>query len=57
MAPDPETFAQFMAWLEAQGDQRHVIALMAEFASVASARHVKLLRLTLDQIDSEAAVM
>ncbi|WP_295539163.1 tyrosine-type recombinase/integrase [uncultured Pseudacidovorax sp.] len=56
-APDPESLARFIAWLEAQGGQRRVIALMAEFASVAGSRRVEFLRLTLDQIDSEAAVI
>lgn len=53
-APDPETFATFIAWLNAQGAQRKVIAMMAEFAAIAGSRRIEFLHLTLPQIDSQA---
>ena len=53
-APDPATFAAFTAWLTVQGAQRHVIALMAEFAAMAGSRRIEFLHLTLPQIDSIA---
>jgi len=51
-APEPETLAAFLPWLTAQTRQRHVIALMAEFAALAGSRRVEFLNLTLMQIDS-----
>ncbi|WP_339088909.1 integrase [Variovorax paradoxus] len=53
-APEPESFAAFIAWLTAQGSQRQVIALMAEFAAMAGSRRIEFLHLTLPQIDSIA---
>lgn len=52
-APEPETFAAFIAWLNGQGPQRKVIALMAEFAAMAGSRRIEFLHLTPPQIDSE----
>lgn len=56
-APEPADFARFLAWLGAQGQQRQVIAMMAEFASMAGSRRAEFLHLTLPQIDSEAGVI
>jgi len=56
-APEPEELAQFIEWLSAQGQQRKVIALMAEFASLAGSRRIEFLHLTLPQIDEESAVI
>lgn len=53
-APDPETFDAFIAWLNTQGPQRKVIAMMAEFAAAAGSRRIEFLHLTLPQIDSQA---
>ncbi|WP_164547958.1 hypothetical protein [Variovorax beijingensis] len=53
-APEPETFAAFLAWLNTQGPQRQVIGLMAEFAAMVGSRRIEFLHLTLPQIDSEA---
>lgn len=53
-APEPETFAAFIAWLNTQGPQRKVIAMMAEFAAMAGSRRIEFLHLTLPQIDSQA---
>ncbi|WP_418116200.1 site-specific integrase [Variovorax sp. NFACC27] len=52
-APEPETFAAFIAWLNGQGPQRKVIALMAEFAAMAGSRRIEFIHLTLPQIDDE----
>lgn len=56
-ALEPADFARFLAWLRAQGQQRQVIALMAEFASMAGSRRAEFLHLTLPQIDSDASVI
>jgi len=53
-APEPTTFAAFIAWLTARGAQRRVIALMAEFAAMAGSRRIDFLHLTLPQIYSIA---
>lgn len=53
-APDPETFDAFIAWLNTQGPQRKVIAMMAEFAAAAGSRRIEFLHMTLPQIDSQA---
>ncbi|MBB1599938.1 tyrosine-type recombinase/integrase [Variovorax sp. UMC13] len=53
-APDPDTFDAFIAWLNTQGPQRKVIAMMAEFAAAAGSRRIEFLHLTLPQIDSQA---
>ncbi|MFZ3120049.1 MAG: tyrosine-type recombinase/integrase [Variovorax sp.] len=53
-APEPETFAAFISWLNTQGPQRKVIAMMAEFAAMAGSRRIEFLHLTLPQIDSQA---
>lgn len=52
-APEPESFAAFIAWLNTQGPQRKVIALMAEFAAMAGSRRIEFIHLTLPQIDDE----
>lgn len=52
-APEPETFAAFLAWLNTQGPQRQVIGLMAEFAAMVGSRRIEFIRLTLPQIDDE----
>lgn len=56
-APEPEAFAAFIDWLGAQGAQRKVIALMAEFAALAGSRRIEFLHLTLPQIDSDGSVI
>ena len=56
-APEPAELARFIAWLGSQGEQRRVIALMAEFAAMAGSRRVEFLHLTLPQIDSAASVI
>ncbi|GAB2532046.1 tyrosine-type recombinase/integrase [Simplicispira piscis] len=56
-APEPEDFARFISWLGNQGQQRLVIALMAEFAALAGSRRAEFLHLTLPQIDSEGSVI
>ena len=56
-APEPGVLAAFTAWLEAQGGQRRVIALMAEFAALAGSRRVEFLHLTLPQIDTAGSVI
>ncbi|MDM0019648.1 hypothetical protein [Variovorax saccharolyticus] len=53
-APEPTTFAAFIAWLTARGAQRRLIALMAEFGAMAGSRRIEFLHLTLPQIDSIA---
>lgn len=56
-APEPAEFAAFIAWLTKQSAQRRVIALMAEFASLAGSRRIEFMALTLPQIDSEVGVI
>ncbi len=56
-APEPADFMRFVSWLGNQGQQRLVIALMAEFAALAGSRRVEFLHLTLPQIDSEGSVI
>lgn len=56
-APESAVLARFIAWLVAQGGQRRVIALMAEFAALAGSRRIEFLHLTLPQIDSDAAII
>lgn len=56
-APEPSELAAFIGWLHAQGGQRQVIALMAEFASMAGSRRIEFLHLTLPQIDEDGAVI
>jgi integrase len=53
-APEPETFAAFLAWSNPQGPQRQVIGLMTEFAAMVGSRRIEFLHLTLPQIDSQA---
>ncbi len=56
-SPEQEALAKFIAWLSERTKQRAVIALMAEFASVAGSRRVEFLHLTLPQIDSEKEII
>lgn len=56
-APDPAEFAAFIGWLTRQGDQRAVIAMMAEFAAAAGSRRIEFLHLTLPQIDDTAGTI
>lgn len=56
-APEPAELAKFIAWLSNQGAQRKVIAMMAEFASLAGSRRIEFLHLTLPQIDEDGAVI
>lgn len=56
-APEPAELAKFIGWLQAQGGQRQVIAMMAEFASMAGSRRIEFLHLTLPQIDDDGAVI
>lgn len=56
-APEPEELAAFIHWLKRQGQQREVIALMAEFAAMAGSRRIEFLHLTLPQIDDGKSVI
>lgn len=56
-SPEPEELANYIGWLCAQGGQRLVIALMAEFAALAGSRRVEFLLVTLPQIDSSASII
>ncbi|WGS43993.1 tyrosine-type recombinase/integrase [Burkholderia sp. JSH-S8] len=53
-APDPEDFKAFAAWLEAQGGQRAVIGMAAEYAALAGNRKIEFLDLTWPQVDRKA---
>lgn len=54
-AVDPQVLARFLAWVYAkQPPQRHVIAMGAEYASLAGSRKVEFLDLTWPQVDREA---
>lgn len=55
--PDPAELATFINWLQAQGGQRRVIALMAEFAALAGSRRIEFIHLTLPQIDGDGEVI
>lgn len=56
-APEPAELITFIGWLQAQGGQRQVIAMMAEFAALAGSRRIEFLHLTLPQIDDKSAVI
>jgi len=54
-AVEPEVLARFLAWVYAkQPPQRHVIAMGAEYASLAGNRKVEFLDLTWPQVDRAA---
>lgn len=56
-APEPAELSRFIAWLQDQGGQRRVIALMAEFAALAGSRRIEFIHLTLPQIDDDGEVI
>jgi len=56
-APEPAELSRFIAWLQDQGGQRRVIALMAEFAALAGSRRIEFIHLTLPQIDNDGEVI
>lgn len=56
-APEAAELAAFIDWLTAQGKQRRVVALMAEFAAMAGSRRIEFRELTLPQIDSDASII
>lgn len=53
-APDATEFSAFLQWLQAQGGQRAMIGMMAEYAALAGNRKVEFLDLSWPQIDSAA---
>lgn len=53
-APQPEEFAAFATWLAAQGGQRAIIGMAAEYAAGAGSRKVEFLDLSWPQIDEAA---
>lgn len=56
-APEPAELSKFIDWLQDQGGQRRVIALMAEFAALAGSRRIEFIHLTLPQIDDDGEVI
>lgn len=52
-APDPEVLSRFLAWI-GRTPQRRIIAMAAEYASLAGSRRVEFLDLTWPQVDREA---
>lgn len=56
-APETHALAAFVAWLEASGKQRKVIAQMAQFAAYGGNRRIEFLSLTWQQIDRAAGVI
>lgn len=56
-APEPAELAGFLEWLQGQSKQHRVIALMAEFASLAGSRRIEFIHLTMPQIDAGGEVI
>lgn len=53
-APDPALLARFLAWLAEQTEQRKIIGMAAEYASLAGNRQVEFLPLAWSQVDRAA---
>lgn len=56
-APDVAVLARFLSWLEQQTEQRRIVGMMAEYASLAGNRRVEFLDLAWPQIDEAARVV
>lgn len=56
-APDVAVLARFLGWLEQQTEQRRIVGMMAEYASLAGNRRVEFLDLAWPQIDEAARVV
>jgi len=56
-APDPEEFQAFADWLSAQGGQRAMVGMAAEYAALAGSRKIEFLDLAWPQIDEAENVI
>lgn len=55
--PEPETLERFLKWLSNQTPQRQIIALAAEYASLAGNRQIEFLDLTWLQVDEKVGLI
>lgn len=55
--PSTEVLSSFLQWLEKQTPQRQIIAMAAEYASLAGNRQIEFLDLTWSQVDFDAGVI
>jgi integrase len=56
-APKRYVLAGFLAWIEQQTDQRQIIGMAAEYASLAGSRRIEFLDLSWPQVDEVAGVV
>jgi integrase len=56
-APDAVVLSRFLEWLAKQTQQRQIIGMMAEYASLAGSRRVEFLDLSWPQVDEAAMVV